>query len=296
MSRDLPQKVGEFMSTGNWRSSIWRADLLTAGALGGFVALAGGIGWLLDPEFSEAGLVAAGLLLALVPALLWLGFFYRRDRLEPEPKGLVVRVFMLGALLAVGAGEPLLSEVFAVDEWVPRADLGTRLLAGFLIVGMTQEFLKFAAVRFSVYQSDEYNGITDAIIYSTAAGIGYATALNVVFVVESGGVELWAGSLQITLSVIAHAGFAGVVGYFMGRERFSRMPAWWIPLGLVIAAALNAAFFVIRLLLVQGALGEPRRLAGLLLATGLTAVITAVLSARVRADNEELENEARHEA
>ena len=33
---------------------------------------------------------------AFVPALLWLVFIYRRDRYEPEPKTLILRLFLWG--------------------------------------------------------------------------------------------------------------------------------------------------------------------------------------------------------
>ena len=39
-------------------------------------------------------------LMACVPAVLWLGFFYLMDRHEPEPKQLVLGVSVLGALIA----------------------------------------------------------------------------------------------------------------------------------------------------------------------------------------------------
>src|SRR5256885_17227569 len=39
-------------------------------------------------------------LMAGIPAVLWLGFFYLMDRHEPEPKQLVIGVCGLGALIA----------------------------------------------------------------------------------------------------------------------------------------------------------------------------------------------------
>ena len=35
---------------------------------------------------------------AVIPCLLWLWFFYSRDRHDPEPVGLIIRLFLIGAL------------------------------------------------------------------------------------------------------------------------------------------------------------------------------------------------------
>ncbi len=40
--------------------------------------------------FSDGGLILLGIVLAFTPAVLWLAFFYRMDRAEPEPKRLVI--------------------------------------------------------------------------------------------------------------------------------------------------------------------------------------------------------------
>ena len=48
-------------------------------------------------ELSGAPLVLAGIVVAIVPALLWLSAFYRQDRIEPEQRQFVVGVFILGA-------------------------------------------------------------------------------------------------------------------------------------------------------------------------------------------------------
>ena len=74
------------------RYGLWISSVLLILALVGFVALAiyfapqyvaGLTGW---------QLVVFGLVMALVPALLWLIFFYFQDRLAPEPKGIKKKI------------------------------------------------------------------------------------------------------------------------------------------------------------------------------------------------------------
>ena len=223
------------------RRSVWSAGLAHIAGQVLFVLVVVGLVALVKPMLSGWTLVAAGLVLALIPAILWLAFFYRQDRLEPEPKGYVIGVFLLGALLAQGVGIPLVERVYEAPRWLPL-NVWTDLLGSILVIGFVQEALKYAAVRYSVYPSAEFDERVDGVVYGTAAGLGYATMLNVHYVVASGGVDLQVGVIRIAVTALAQASFAGLTGYFLGRARFEDEPVWWLPGGLALAAVLNGLF------------------------------------------------------
>jgi RsiW-degrading membrane proteinase PrsW (M82 family) len=42
--------------------------------------------------------LAISLTLAIIPALIIVIYFYRKDRAKPEPKGIIIRIFFLGLL------------------------------------------------------------------------------------------------------------------------------------------------------------------------------------------------------
>lgn len=223
------------------RRGAWRSNLGLILALVIFVGLIYALDAFIQPVFTPSTLLLAGVLLAIVPALIWLGVFYQQDRLEPEPKGFVLGVFALGALLAAAIGVPLVENFFRVSDWL-YTDTLTTILGGILVVGFTQEFLKYAAVRYSIYNSAEFDEATDGVVYATAAGLGYATVLNVMFVVQNGGVDLGAGIIRMAVVALAQAGFAGITGYFLGRAKFESEPLWWMPLGITLAAVANGLF------------------------------------------------------
>jgi protease PrsW len=262
------------------KKSLWLPNLLTFVMLGIFVLAAFLIEKLIQPAFTTTGLIAIGVVMAFIPAALWIIFFYRQDRLEPEPKGLVLQVFILGGLLAAAIGMPLVNNVFQVSTWL-YTSAWTNLLGAILVIGFTQEFLKYAAVRFSVYHSAEFDERTDGIIYATAAGLGFATVLNIAFVVDSGGVNLGMGAIRLVLTALAQASFAGVTGYFLGREKLDGKPAWWMPLGFLLAAILNGLFFYLwgnlsrAQITVSGGFVNPW--AGLALAAVIALATTGVL-------------------
>jgi len=204
----------------------------------------------LKPVFTTSTLLLTGVFLALVPAAIWLVFFYMQDRVEPEPKHYVLGVFGLGALLAAAVGVPLVENGFRVSHWI-YADALTTILGGILVVGFVQEFLKYAAVRYSIYHSAEFDEPTDGVIYATAAGLGYATVLNIQFVVSNGGVDLGAGVIRMAVVALAQASFSGITGYFLGRAKFESEQIWWMPLGITLAAVANGLFNWLRGRVVQ---------------------------------------------
>ena len=220
------------------RKHVWRDEFLLIVSLVVFVGIVYALDGALQPVFTTNSLLLTGVFLALVPAAIWLIFFYMQDRAEPEPKGFVLGVFGLGALLAAAVGIPVVENLFRVSHWIHNDTL-TTILGGILVVGFTQEFLKYAAVRYSIYNSDEFDEPTDGVIYATAAGLGYATVLNINFVVSNGGVDLGAGIIRIAVVALAQAAFSGITGYFLGRAKFESEQIWWMPLGITLAAIFN---------------------------------------------------------
>lgn len=227
------------------RASLWRSSLAAIAALVGFVALVTIFARLARPNLQGWSLVLAGVVLSIVPALLWLAFFYLQDATEPEPKQLVLSVFLLGALLARAVGMPLVDDVFGVSAWLNASTL-YHILGSILVVGFTRQFLVYAAVRYSVFNSAEFDERVDGVVYATAAALGYATMINVQYVVESGGLDLVAGIIRITVTAMALASFGGITGYFLARCKFEDVPLWWMPAGLTLAAALDGLFTYFR--------------------------------------------------
>jgi len=265
------------------RRSVWASGVVQIVGVLVFVGLVALIVSRTKLVLDGAALVWAGIVLALIPALLWLGFFYQQDRLEPEPKGFVLAVFLLGGLLASAAGIPLVRDLFQVQAWMSRS-AAANILGSILIIGFVQEFLKYAAVRYSVYLSPEFDERIDGVIYGTAAGLGFATMLNIHYVTANAGVDLGVGVVRIAVTALAQASFAGVSGYFLGRAKFEEEPVWWLPLGVTIAAVLNGLFTYVRGEIVTVGL-RYRPVNGLVLATAVALAAFALLYYLMRRAN-----------
>lgn len=276
------------------RKHIWRDEFLLIIGLCAFVGIVYVLDGAIQPQFTPATLILTGVILALVPAAIWLTFFYMQDRAEPEPKGFILAVFALGALLAGAVGVPVVETLFRTSHWI-YTDTLTKIVGGILVVGFTQEFLKYAAVRYSIYNSSEFDEPTDGVIYATAAGLGYATVLNIQFVVSNGGVDLGAGILRMAVIALGHAAFSGITGYFLGRAKFESEKIWWMPLGITLAAIFNGIFTWMQVIVTRPTITLSGATSNTWLGLALAAVIalgtTGIILTLVRRNIRSLESQ-----
>src|SRR5687767_10313669 len=241
------------------RWSLRRARVLVGTK---FLLVAGLVGFVLITWLVElvAGLdraVDLGPILAAVmagiPAVFWLGFFYVMDRHEPEPKQLVVGVCVLGTLIAgpladfvqYQAVPPEALELHGFDAFALD-----RVVYAILVAGLAQEMCKYAVVRYTVYLSREFDEPMDGIVYMMACGTGFAVWINYHRLSgQNHSVYLSTAAAQAVVTTLAHASFAGALGYVMGRAQFSRRSApirgLLLMRGLPGAATLNGQFAVV---------------------------------------------------
>jgi protease PrsW len=266
------------------RRGFWLASLIELGGLFIFVAffnLIAGVG----ANLEGPGLILLGLLMSLVPAVLWLIFFYRLDRLEPEPKTKLLTIFGVSALVTAAIANPLLENFFEIDRWLYNS-FGTQLLGGILLAGFVQSAVIYLVVRYGIYHSPEFDERVDGVIYAIAAGLGLSTVINFLYVINNGGVDLGIGAVRIVVNALAYASFAGVLGYFLGQARFERTPSYYLPLGLALSAALNGIFFLMEDRVTADGLGvNPWN--GLILAALFAVVTLGVVFWLVNRANEE---------
>src|SRR4029453_10408797 len=139
--------------------------------------------------------------LGSAPALLWLIYFYRRDRFEPEPIRLGLKTFAWGAFGIVPAAA--IEQLFSVSELAhsdPRAvSVAALTLATFAIIGPVEEGIKFLFVRLTVCRNPEFDEPVDGLIYASSAALGFAAAENITYVVGSGAGVLVGRALISTL-------------------------------------------------------------------------------------------------
>lgn len=157
------------------------------------------------------------LYLAVLPSL-FLGFYiYRKDHVEKEPFSLLFRVFIGGILSGIIV--ILLSIFFKTYHYEYQTILQT-FFYSFVIVGFTEELIKFLMTYFICYKDKAFNYHYDGIVYSCFLALGFATYENILYVFQY---QDWVLALyRGILTVPAHVFFACFMGYYLGLAKHYR--------------------------------------------------------------------------
>lgn len=132
------------------------------------------------------------LFFGLIPPIALLIYIYNLDKLEKEPPRMIGRLFLYGifsvipAVFLEFAGESLL-EV----SGLPDTSYLYLAIEYFLVVAFSEELSKRLVGVGMTYKSDEFNYQFDAVVYCTAAALGFACIENVEYLIlEGAGVAL----------------------------------------------------------------------------------------------------------
>lgn len=216
----------------------WPAMIVMILGLVGIAALMMAFGDDITDRVNHSTLIALGLAISIVPALLWLGVFSQLDRLEPEPHAYLLTVMILAAVVTAGVAEPIRRSILRLQDWQPENNLYS-LAVIILTQGTMLALIVYLVVRYTAYLSDEFDERADGIIYGTAGGLGVGIALGFVYVIDQEGVNLDVGAVRIIIQSLAMAAIGGVVGYGLGQVKFERHPPFYAG----IFGALGAVLF-----------------------------------------------------
>jgi len=171
------------------------------------------IGYETGPVPFFAGLIAAALPVPVyVTLVLWL------DRYEPEPTWMLATAFFWGALVAVFFAIVINSVGVAIVG--AFADERTARFYGMVLSAPVVEETAKALALFALYfwQRDEFDGVTDGIIYAAMVGLGFAMTENVkyygVAVAEHNALGVFI--VRGLFSPFAHPLFTGMTGVGLG--------------------------------------------------------------------------------
>lgn len=223
---------------------------------------------------------AARAMLAALPALLWFGVSYRSERRAPLPRRDLVRVLVLGALVASGIAVPLEEQLFQPDRWLPGLDFFGRLFGYATTVGFTAEFLKYLVLRYTIWPQ-RINQRLDGVAYGLAVSTGFATVLALRFALFTQA-SLAATALRMVSITLPQLGTGVIIGFFLAELWIGRTAILWLPLGLSLAALANSAHYAFRAIAITGSPGIDSTgsspLLGLLLAAGFVALVFSLFA------------------
>jgi RsiW-degrading membrane proteinase PrsW (M82 family) len=177
------------------------------------------------------------LALATAPGVAIGVFIYLKDKHEREPIGLLMLAFFFGTVAVVLT--LLISKGINNYITVNESDLTEQAIHAFLIVALVEEFSKFIFVRGVLYRNSHFNEPFDGIVYSVMVGMGFATVENILLVSQGG---FGVGIMRMFTAVPAHAGFAILMGYFLGKAKFEHRKGYYSFYGLGVATLFHGAY------------------------------------------------------
>ncbi len=157
---------------------------------------------------------ALSLPVSVVPAIALAAWFRRLDRGRMAPRRALYATMALGALACVPA---------ALIEFGERAVLGDASIAGgrfvdaFVVAAFTEEVLKLLIVLAYPFRRSVFDEVMDGVVYTVAASLGFGLIENLAF----GANDVGTGMIRAFTAVPMHAIASGIMGYFVGRARFS---------------------------------------------------------------------------
>ncbi|MBQ0065535.1 MAG: PrsW family intramembrane metalloprotease [Firmicutes bacterium] len=157
------------------------------------------------------------LLFAVIPGLFLIYYAYKLDRIEKEPKSLLVKLFIFGALTIPVA---IILERVSLNALANILYGGGILYIFFenLFVGIIEEGVKMIALLLGSWRNKNFNYLFDGIVYAVMVSLGFAVVENIMYGVSYGFSTVL---LRAVTSIPYHAIFSLFMGEYYGLAKMA---------------------------------------------------------------------------
>lgn len=157
----------------------------------------------------DSDILIYSLLGGILPAIFWLWFWLREDRLHPEPRRLIFNSFLIGMVVVF--------VVLPIEKYVEKITFGIITLA---IWAFAEELIKFFGAWFSGIRKKECDEPIDPMIYLITVALGFASMENTLFIISSFGdgnllTPILTGNLRFIGASLLHVLASGAIGFFL---------------------------------------------------------------------------------
>ena len=179
------------------------------------------------------------LLMAVAPVMVIIIYIYFQDKYEKEPIGLLLTSFLFGAIVSI-----LIVTILYMftGRYIPITDefsVWQQFIQAFVVVALAEEFSKYVIVKYFNQPRKAFNEPYDGIIYAVMVSMGFACTENIMYVLEGG---YQTAILRAFTAVPAHATFGILMGYYMGKAKFSNNRLKLNITGLFLAVLFHGAY------------------------------------------------------
>jgi len=189
------------------------------------------------------------LIFAIIPAVLWIYYFYTHDKGERDPLILLILAAMVGAAVVIPTA---LSEIFITKNILPlfipqskiapitaHSQFTIFLIFNLALIAIIEEVFKFLAVRLTVYNSRHFSEIADGIVYMVAAALGFAAFENFLYFLNFGQKIIVARSI---FTPFFHASASAIVGHYLALAKWDKSYSKKVYVALILAILLHFVY------------------------------------------------------
>jgi len=190
-------------------------------------------------------------LCGILPPVLWLSFYLKEDQ-RPEPKRMVIFIFVLGILFVFPA-VVLQSFFLEIFSFFNISEPYLFFLKNFFVIAFLEEVFKFLPIFFFVFKSREFDEPVDGMIYMIVSALGFAACENFFAILNLKPQQFQFSQLYFS-SVIAltilrflgpvflHSLSSAIFGFFVSHYYFEKRKVSILFLGLFFASLLHFVF------------------------------------------------------
>ena len=190
------------------------------------------------------------LFFGVIPSLAWLSYYLRKD-LHPEPKKMILKIFMWGAIITVPVyfvqiGLNFVLSIFNISHLVHDP------IYWFLIIALSEEFFKFFVIKMKVLNSPDYDEPLDAMLYMVISALGFAAVENILYLFSPAGHLPFNSILDRAVVVIIirflgatflHTLCSSVIGYSLALSFYEKKKKYsYLATGIIMATVLHGLY------------------------------------------------------
>jgi len=193
----------------------------------------------------------------LIPSFIWMWFWLREDSAHPEPKSLIIAVFIGGMLMAPIA---IQLEVPVAEYFRLNYDVDYSMLIGnftFLAIALLfvlaaiEEILKYLGANIVAFHNRNLDEPIDIMVYLITAALGFAAFENILFIIKFITVDSLSydlimvnGDLRFIGAVLLHVVTSGIFGGIMALAFYKKtiIKILYTIIGLTTATVLHTMF------------------------------------------------------
>ena len=157
---------------------------------------------------------------ALLPVIFVLVYVYKKDKVEKEPFGFVLKVLIWGAILSIPcAGLEQVAEMI-LGAFFEAGTVNYAAAENILGVALIEELSKYLVLMIFVWRNKNFDYRYDGIVYAVSASLGFAALENVLYII-SFGTEISIG--RALFAIPGHATFGVFMGYYLSRAKDAKL-------------------------------------------------------------------------